>query len=154
MLEKLRRFSALDSTARKMFLRALVMLPIVSASLRTLCFQNTQSGLRVVVSAPNSELTPDFVRARIALTAHMVNSASRHGLVHATCLAKSLTLWCLLGRQGIASQLRIGARKQDGKFEAHAWVERDGVAVNEPDDHHRHYAAFDKAFSTLPPDES
>jgi ribosome-associated translation inhibitor RaiA len=69
-------------------------------------------------------------------------------------LAKSLTLWWLLGRQGIASHLRIGIRKEKDKFEAHAWVERDGVALNEPDEHHHHYAAFDSALSALPPEES
>ena len=86
------------------------------------------------------------------MTAHMVNSADRHGLVHPSCLAKSLTLWCLLGCQGIASHLRIGIRKEGEKFEAHAWVERDGVALNEPEEHHHHYAVFDAAFSSLPPE--
>jgi len=33
-----------------------------------------------------------------------------------------------------------------GNFQAHAWVERDGLSLNEPDEHHRHYAAFDAAF--------
>ena len=90
---------------------------------------------------------------RVALTAHMVNVADRHGLVHHSCLAKSLTLWWLLGWQGITSDLRIGIRKDGEKFQAHAWVERDGAALNEPDEHHRHYAAFDAAFSSLSSDE-
>ncbi|HXY25968.1 MAG TPA: lasso peptide biosynthesis B2 protein [Candidatus Acidoferrum sp.] len=136
-----------------MFLRAFVMLPVVSVGLKALGLQAIQTALRITLSTPDSEQSPDFVRARIALTAHMVNSADRHGRVHASCLAKSLTLWCLLGRQGIPSQLRIGTRKENGKFAAHAWVERDGVALNEPDDHHRHYAAFDKAFAALPQDQ-
>jgi len=59
----------------------------------------------------------------------------------------------LLGRQGISSHLRIGIRKENEKFEAHAWVERHGAALNEPDEHHHHYAAFDAAFSALPPEE-
>jgi hypothetical protein len=83
----------------------------------------------------------------------MVNSADRHGLVHPSCLAKSLALWWLLGREGISSELRIGIRKENEKFEAHAWVERDGAAVNEPEEHHQHYAAFDGALSALPSDE-
>jgi len=153
MWEKLRRFRKLDGRAQKMFLRALVMLPIVSVGLRALGFRAVQTALGIAIPGPNSAGTPDFIQTRIVLTAHMVNSADRHGRVHASCLAKSLTLWCLLGRQGIPSQLRIGTRKENGKFAAHAWVERDGVALNEPDDHHRHYAAFDKAFAALPQDE-
>jgi len=153
MWEKLRRFRTLDDRAQKMFLRALAMLPIVSVSLKVLGFQATRTALQLLVSSPNSERPPDVIGTQIALAAHMVNSAGRHGIVHASCLAKSLTLWCLLGRQGIASQLRIGIRKEDGGVAAHAWVEREGVALNEPDDHHRHYAAFDKAFATLPQDK-
>jgi hypothetical protein len=61
-------------------------------------------------------------------------------------LEKSLTLWWLLRREGIVSSVRIGARKASGKFEAHAWVERDGAALNEPGAQHRHYATFDTAF--------
>jgi hypothetical protein len=62
---------------------------------------------------------------------------------------KSLTLWWLLARQEISSHLRIGIRKVDEKMEAHAWVERDGAALNEPDEHHIHYSAFDAALSSL-----
>jgi hypothetical protein len=52
-------------------------------------------------------------------------------LFHPTCLHRSLTLWWLLRRQGVASELRIGVRKEQGRFEAHAWVERAGVALND-----------------------
>src|SRR5215472_18628234 len=83
-------------------------------------------------------------------TAHMVNAADRHGMVHPTCLVKSLTLWWLLGRQGITSELRVGVRKQVGNLEAHSWVEREGLALNEPEERHRHYAAFDAALTSLP----
>lgn len=86
----------------------------------------------------------------MALTAHMVNAADRHGMVHPTCLVKSLTLWWLLGRQGITSELRVGVRKQVGNLEAHSWVEREGLALNEPEERHRHYAAFDAALTSLP----
>jgi hypothetical protein len=99
------------------------------------------------------ELEAALVPKLVALTAHMVNVADRHGLVHPSCLAKSLALWWLLGRQGIPSQLRVGIRKESEKFAAHAWVERDGKALNEPEQHHHHYAAFDAAFSSLPENE-
>ncbi|HYL85839.1 MAG TPA: lasso peptide biosynthesis B2 protein [Candidatus Angelobacter sp.] len=153
MWEKLRRFSALDRTAQALFLRALAMLPLVSWRLRLRGFQNVQAALQKSFPACIPERSPDLVKNRAALTAHMVNSADRHGLAHPSCLAKSLTLWWLLGRQGIVSQLRIGIRKYDNQFEAHAWVERDGAALNEPEEHHHHYAAFDAAFSSLPQDE-
>jgi len=75
------------------------------------------------------------------MAGHMVNapparlrSSFLFGKIHDS-------LW-LLGRQGIDSHLRIGIRKENDKFEAHAWVERDGAALNEPDEHHHHFAAL------------
>jgi hypothetical protein len=150
MWEKLRRFSALERPAQKLFLRALAMLPLVSLSLKLRGFQATQAALQKALSRLLPERNPGDESQRAALAAHMVNAADRHGLIHPSCLAKSLTLWWLLARQGIASHLRIGIRKEVETFEAHAWVEREGTALNEPEEHHHHYAAFDAAFSSLP----
>lgn len=124
------------------------MLPLVSLSLRVRGFRATQSSLQKHILQPLSiEGCVDSAQtAQAALTARMVKSAAHRTLGEATCLERSLVLWWLLGRQGIASSLRIGARKQDGKFEAHAWVECGGNAMNEPEELHRHYAAFDETF--------
>src|SRR5713226_9668475 len=154
MWERLRRFSALERPAQELFLRAIVLLPLVALSLRWRGFRATQAALRRFLSNPNQELDAALVSRDVAVTANMVNAADRHGLVHPSCLAKSLTLWWLLGRRGIPSRLRIGIRKEKEKFEAHAWVERDGAALNEPEEHHHHYAAFDESLSVLPPEES
>lgn len=153
MWERLQRFSVLERPARGLFLRAMALLPLVSLSLRWRGFRATQATLQRFLSTANGEQDSALASQRAALSAHMVNAADRHGLVHPSCLAKSLTLWWLLGRQGIPAQLRIGIRKEQEKFEAHAWVERDGAAVNEPEEHHHHYAAFDAAFSSLPREE-
>jgi hypothetical protein len=136
-----------------LFLRAMLLLPLVSLSLRWRGFRPTQATLQRLLSNASSEQPKAHLQERAALTARLVNSADRHGLTHPSCLAKSLTLWWLLGRQGIASHLRIGIRKQEEKFEAHAWVERDGAALNEPEEPHRHYAAFDGSLSSFPSDE-
>ena len=153
MWERLRRFSALERPAQELFLRAVVLLPLVALSLRWRGFRATRVALQRFLAKTNPESDAVFASKDAAVTAHMVNAADRHGLVHPSCLAKSLTLWWLLGRQGIRSHLRIGIRKEKEKFEAHAWVERDGIALNELDEPHHHYAAFDAAFSTLPPEE-
>lgn len=146
MWERLRRFSALEPLAQRIFLRAAVMLPLISLSLRFRGFLKTRAFLDKHLSRPNrppGATNPDLV-------ARMVRAAVRHGLSHPTCLQESLALWWLLGRQGIVSELRVGVRKHAEKFEAHAWVERDGVALNEPQAMHEHYAAFDSALASLP----
>jgi len=131
-----------------MFFRASVLLPVISVSLRFRGFRATQAALQNF-SFPSETQNRIGERAegaeRVRIAVRMVNAAARYGL-GSTCLEKSLTLWWLLRRQGIVSSVRIGARKASGKFEAHAWVEHDGAALNEPGAAHRHYATFDAAF--------
>jgi hypothetical protein len=153
MWEKLRRFSALERPAQRAFLRAMVLLPLVSISLHWRGFGATRATLERFIANSNLKEDAAGTSGLAATITRMVNAADRRGFVQPSCLAKSLTLWWLLGREGIPSELRIGIRKENEKFEAHAWVERDGTALNEPEDHHRHYAAFDGTLSTLPSDE-
>ena len=153
MWERFRRFSVLERPAQRFFLRAMLLLPLVALSLRWRGLRATQSSLKLLLSDSAPEPDPSFVNKDAAMASHMVNAADRYGPVHPSCLAKSLTLWWLLARQGISSRLRIGIRKENEKMEAHAWVERDGAALNEPDEHHHHYSAFDAAFSSLPQEE-
>jgi hypothetical protein len=81
------------------------------------------------------------------MTARMIVAAQQFAPIHSTCLERSLALWWLLGRQGVVSQLRIGVRKDGQKFAAHAWVEREGVAIGESEAPHLHYAAFAEEMS-------
>jgi hypothetical protein len=152
MWEPLRRFRALEPNARGLFLRAAVLLPLISLSLRLRGFRSTQASLQkhIAGSGSNRYDPSDAAKAaRTALIAQMVRAAAYRNFGTATCLEKSLALWCLLGRQGIVSSVRIGTRKTEKKLEAHAWVECDGVPINEPEEVHEHYAAFDEAFPVI-----
>ena len=152
MWEPLRRFSKLDPGARGLFLRAAALLPLISLSLRIRGFRLTQLSLQKLlpsISSKAADSLPSAVDARVKLTARMVRSATYRSFRQATCLEKSLALWWLLGRQGVLSSVRIGARKSNEKFEAHAWVECNGRSLNEPEERHRHYAAFDETFPLL-----
>ena len=155
MWERLRRFSSLDSEARGSFLRAALLLPVISVSLKIRGFRATQESLLRFLAHPqqipqgnSAGLLADVERTQ--LTVRMLNAAVRHAWRRSTCLEKSLALWWLLRSQGLASELRIGARKVQDKFEAHAWVERQGIVVGEPDDIHRHYAPFDETLAAMP----
>jgi hypothetical protein len=153
MWDRLQRFSALDRDARRLFLRASMVLPLISLSLLLRGFKATQVALRRFLPLANGSIE-GAVHAeadQVSRTARMVRAAAHYGIGDPTCLEKSLALWWLLGRQGIPSALRIGTRLNAGRFEAHAWVECDGAVLNEPDEPHRHYAAFQGSFSALPP---
>jgi hypothetical protein len=83
----------------------------------------------------------------------MVIAALRYSFLQYTCLEESLTLWYLLRKQGIAACLRIGVRKENEKFEAHAWVEHRGEALNQDEETHRHYAAFEEDLQEPPAEQ-
>lgn len=152
MWETLRRFKALEPRARGLFLRAAVLLPFISVSLQLRGFRATQSSLQNrLPRAPTSisDQSSGTTAESIILTARMVRSAAHRTWGRAACLEQSLALWWLLGRQGIASSVRIGTRKSEEKFDAHAWVECERVALNEPEEPHKHYAAFEEEFPML-----
>lgn len=151
MWERLRRFSALDGSARGVLLRAVALLPLISASLRFRGFRETQASLQKRLFGASGPSKP-CLGPEAALIARIVRAAVRHSIGHPTCLEESLALWWLLGRQGIAGDLRIGVRKSGEKMEAHAWVECDGAVLNRQEEIHEHFTAFDAAFSPLPPE--
>jgi Transglutaminase-like superfamily len=57
-----------------------------------------------------------------------VQAAARR-IPRASCLTQALALQSLLARAGESSRLRLGVAKDDGKFEAHAWLESGGRVV-------------------------
>jgi hypothetical protein len=142
MWARLRRFSSLPGPAKGIFLRAAVLLPLITISLRLRGFGATWRFLEKFLTPGKKAALSATVESRVAFTSRMVLAAARNSPIPSTCLERSLALWWLLACQGIASQFRIGVRKDGEKFAAHAWVERDGVAIGEPEASHLHYAAF------------
>lgn len=137
-----------------MFQRAAVLLPLVRLSLRLRGYGKTFASLqkRVPIHTKSMENRPEPQEA-VQTTCRMVRTAQRYSLATYTCLEESLTLWYLLHKQGIAACLRIGVRKENGKFEAHAWVEYGGEALNQDEAMHRHYAAFEQDLPEPPAEQ-
>ena len=77
----------------------------------------------------------------------LVNSAARYAPGPVTCLTRSLLLRWLLRRRGIASDLRIGVQLVQGRLDAHAWVEYEGVPINDAPDVAQRFAAFTEPLS-------
>jgi hypothetical protein len=153
MWERLQRFKALDPAARGLFLRASALLPLISVSLLVRGFGATRAALQRFLPSQNQAipqpLNPD--NAEVSRTARMVRAAAHFTPRRFTCLEKSLALWWLLGRQGITSTVHIGTRKKEGNFEAHAWVECGGVALDELEEPHQSYAPFEEVFPVPSP---
>jgi hypothetical protein len=73
----------------------------------------------------------------------LVNIAARRLPLASSCLVRSLSLEWALRRRGIACRLRIGSRIEAGTFHAHAWVECDGIPVNDRDDIASRFGVFE-----------
>ena len=147
MWERLRRFSHLPRRAKELFLRTVFLLPVITISLRLSGFQKTKQRLQDALTHRKSEPIAADRASSVSMTTRMVWAAARNSPFPATCLERSLSLWWLLARQGIPTQLRIGVKTAEQKFSAHAWVEYEGVALGEPETPHAHYAAFAEEFS-------
>jgi len=116
-------------------------------------FQTTKNSLQSPQKNPGmGNFAESFHQA--AMTARMVRAAARHGIGNPSCLEESLVLLHLLSAARVAAQLRIGVKKNVPKFEAHAWVECEGVALNESESLHDHYAQFEAELSATPPAKS
>ena len=113
--------------------KALLMLPLTALGLRMFGYKAVQTVLnyRLPVNLISSDRESFSKAQRIT---KMVRIAAAHGPFGATCLPQSMVLCRFLQRQGIGCDLRLGARVENGDCEAHAWVEVDGVPVNDTED--------------------
>lgn len=141
MSNKWSKFWRLSATERRLLVLAWLVLPMIAALLKAVGFRRLQNFLLWLspAKAVSGESINELRRA-----AEIVNSAARNGLFEANCLTRSLTLWWLLRRLGVASQLRFGVRKVDGEFQAHAWLEHCGQVLNDAEDVAVSYSPFEE----------
>lgn len=114
---------------RALLLEALAIVSALPMALRLAGVQRAMRMLSRSLDGDGPRRRVDETRAREV--ARIVAMASRHAATTNTCLHRSLALWWLLGRRGLASELKMGARHADGRLDAHAWVEHAGLVVND-----------------------
>ena len=133
-------YRALSGREQKVLLVSLVLLPLFWLGLRLAGLQGFQAWLDRSPVARRAPLTD----AEAAALGVAVNRAANHVFGPATCLTRSLLLRWLLRRYGTPSDLRIGVRLEEGMLAAHAWVEKDGIPLNDRPELVASYAAFDQ----------
>ena len=80
--------------------------------------QRTSPGLQEPI-ARNSAQWREALRAARAL-----RRAADHGILRPKCLVRAVALSRLLDKKGLpGSRVRVGVRRINGEFAAHAWVE-------------------------------
>jgi hypothetical protein len=107
---------------RSTTLAAALLVPAVSISLSLAGLRRTVWWLEQTARHGPGEPAATVVRESEAALVRVRRRAPWAG----RCLARALSLWWILRRQGVFAELHIGVRTFDGKFEAHAWVVLDG----------------------------
>lgn len=149
---KWRRWRALSPREQSLLLQALCLLPLTALALRWMSFRQISRALARL--APLARRGRGKPARQLARTAHLAQLATTYSPGRPSCLPRALILWWLLRRQGIVSDLRVGVRCQGSRFEAHAWVECDGVPVNERYDVRQRFTPFAPNFISPRPIES
>ncbi|MEA3410012.1 MAG: lasso peptide biosynthesis B2 protein [Pseudomonadota bacterium] len=121
---------------------SLVALPATALALRVAGFGRT----KVLLTRPVASIKPsrgsseEMSQTRAVVRA--VGIAANHGPYRANCLIRALVIRWLLARRGIDAEVKFGASRDAGSFQAHAWVELQGVPIGESEDVEARYAAF------------
>ena len=138
MSPNIKRFHALEWQQRKVLLAALVLLPLIGGALRIVGLNRLQAWLEGFPLNPVQRPCG----TQIAMLNAMVGLGARQ--VGASCLQRALLLRWLLRRRGLRSELRIGVRFDDGRLDAHAWLESGGTPIDEAPDIASRFAVFDR----------
>ncbi|MBE0614411.1 MAG: lasso peptide biosynthesis B2 protein [Burkholderiales bacterium] len=136
-MRQLRKFFALNPAGRTIVLHSFLLLPMVALSLRAFGMARTRAML--------GRLGPRADGAATALAplelARLVDAVA--ALLRVRCLARSLALWQLLRNRGTSTEVRLGVSKlADGGLTAHAWIEYEGLPLNDHTDVLERYAAL------------
>jgi Transglutaminase-like superfamily len=145
-IHRSRTFWSLKSAEREIAWAAARRLTATWLGLRVFGFRRWKG----FVDRRAEQANRDTAQARISAVsaksvAQLVAAAARNLPFKTNCLEQSLVLWLLLRRRGFPAELKFGARKDAGKFEAHAWVELDGEALNSDSEDNRGFVPFDGA---------
>jgi hypothetical protein len=136
----------LSRRERSLLCQALWLLPIVAILVNLKGLRFSQEMLLRLPTRSSSVADAVAEIDRVWMTERMVRVAVRYNHLWTNCLKQSLVLWILLRSQGIVSELRIGVQRESNKFSAHAWVEYQGVVLNDTDDVRQRFQAFDRSF--------
>lgn len=136
-MKRLRKYLALSQAGRAMVLRSLILLVAAAALLRARGMARTRAWLERLghrAVGDGSTLAPREI-------ASLAGAAA--SLLRVRCLPRSLVLWRFLRDRGTKVEVRLGVCKlADGSLSAHAWVEFDGLPLNEGPDVFERYAAL------------
>jgi hypothetical protein len=132
MIGTWRRFIALGWREQRLLLALLLALPILRIALWRFGYTRTRAAIeRWTARYPKRAPSRRDLETAESL-AELAKIAGRRAPLAATCLPQALAVYTVLRRRGLDPVLRIGVRKTEDRFEAHAWVELAGYPLAQP----------------------
>jgi len=126
MRSRFRKFIALNSEERRLFIEAYFLLGIMRAAIKFVSFKRlTRSMDLLKKSMPPAPLTEEQRQSAIMVGKAIVRAAN-HTPWESACLLQSLTAQKMLEKQGIAGVLYLGIKKDENdkeKMNAHSWTQ-------------------------------
>lgn len=115
----------------RMFFRTRILTILTEVSLRFTSLKTTEKLLSIFIKKVSTP--PDYNETTVILDkyATIFNQLNQQLFLRGRCLSQSLVLHFLLRKKGISSELKIGVSQRKGKFDAHAWLEKEGVILND-----------------------
>ena len=148
MPKLIHRFLRLTGGERRIVLEVAAALPATRIAMRIAGYSICRTALARNAAAGKAH--SDVAKAENAQKIARLASVTASNLFfRSTCLEQSLVLCWVMRRRGFAPLLRVGARKDVDRFEAHAWVELDGIVMGDVSGEHQHFTPFEEARVSL-----
>ena len=134
-----------------MLAQSLLLLPINDLALRLVSFGRWQAILSSLAPLRAADGEPGLTPPVLAeMTARMVRAAALRGPCRAACLPRAVTIWWLLRRRGLGSDIRFGVRRDGDRLEAHAWVEFRGRDLGDGPEGSRSFVRLERRVASAP----
>lgn len=126
-----RQWASLPSDERQALLTMVWLVPALHIAVRVFDYRRTRawidrSGGKI---RPHADGRPRVEALRLATT-----RVQAYSWLPGNCLSRSLGLYWLMLKAGYSPVLRLGVSLAEGTFTAHAWVEHEGVVLNDTQD--------------------
>lgn len=124
-MRRLQSFLRLPARERFLYLRTWLLLFRIRLMLWVLPYRRWRQIAAHMIRVENER---QLDRPQVNQITRAVRVMSKY-VPQASCLTQALAAQTLLANEGQRSQLRVGVTQNDGKLEAHAWVQIDGRVV-------------------------
>ena len=139
-MRRLRRLLRMSRGDIALLVQAAALLVSIRAGLWCVPFATLRKILAGLATGKQGGPVSSEVRA-VGRAIWAVETAGRQFPAVGTCLIQALAAYVLLGRRGCVADLRIGVKRDDeGKFVAHAWLEKEGAILIGGEPHHSYIA--------------